>query len=78
MHGIVVEDGETARLLHNEPELGYHPVRIHVTEEGEKLSKESRINYNKLVTVDYDVKILFIGRGLADDWGIVSCHIQLR
>ncbi|KAI5458429.1 hypothetical protein BGZ63DRAFT_426831 [Mariannaea sp. PMI_226] len=71
-HGIVYERGHKARLLAGEPKLGFPSVKIQMTEDGEKLSKESRVNYSKLVTVEHNVKVLFIGRIVGSDWEIVS------
>ncbi|KAI5461596.1 hypothetical protein BGZ63DRAFT_238538 [Mariannaea sp. PMI_226] len=71
-HGIIYEKGYKARLLPGEPRLGFPPVKIHLTEEGEKLSKESRVNYSKLVTVEHNVKVLFIGRIETAQWDTVS------
>lgn len=52
-----------------------------MTEEGEKLSKESRVNYSKLVTVEHNVKVFFIGTVVASDWDTVQeavneCWVQ--
>lgn len=71
-HGIVYEKGHRARLLAGEPKLGFAPVKIQMSGDGEKLSKESRVNYSKLVTVEHNVKVLFVGRIVAADWDIVS------
>ncbi|PHH73980.1 hypothetical protein CDD80_3442 [Ophiocordyceps camponoti-rufipedis] len=71
-HGIIHERGHKARLLENEPKLGFPPIRVDMTEEGEKLSKESRVNYSKLVTVEHNVKVFFIGSVVTNDWDIVQ------
>ncbi|KAF4589495.1 hypothetical protein GQ602_003384 [Ophiocordyceps camponoti-floridani] len=71
-HGIIHERGHKARLLENEPKLGFPPIRVEMTEEGEKLSKESRVNYSKLVTVEHNVKVFFIGSVVTNDWDIVQ------
>ncbi|PFH55443.1 hypothetical protein XA68_18306 [Ophiocordyceps unilateralis] len=71
-HGIIHERGHKARLLEGEPKLGFPPIRVEMTEEGEKLSKESRVNYSKLVTVEHNVKVFFIGSVVANDWDIVQ------
>lgn len=39
---------------------------------GEHISEESRVNYSKLVTVEHNVKVLFVGRILYEDWPIVQ------
>ena len=67
-HGIIYERGHKARLLDKEPALGFPPVKVQMTEEGERLSKESRVNYSKLVTVEHNVKVFFIGSIVGDDW----------
>jgi hypothetical protein len=51
--------------------MGFHPVRAEMTEEGEKLSRESRVNYSKLVTVEHNFPVFFIGRVYLSDWQIV-------
>ncbi|KAL7795035.1 hypothetical protein V8C37DRAFT_375339 [Trichoderma ceciliae] len=71
-HGIIHERGSKPRLLDKEPKLGFPPVRVEMKEEGEKLSKESRVNYSKLVTVEHNVKVFFIGSILYSDWDLVS------
>ncbi|RCI13147.1 hypothetical protein L249_0424 [Ophiocordyceps polyrhachis-furcata BCC 54312] len=71
-HGVVHERGHRPRLLEGEPKLGFTPIRVDMTEEGEKLSKESRVNYSKLVTVEHNVKVFFIGSVVANDWDIVQ------
>ncbi|OAA77505.1 hypothetical protein LEL_04328 [Akanthomyces lecanii RCEF 1005] len=71
-HGIVYERGQKSKKLDGEPSLGFAPVRVEMTEEGEKISRESRVNYSKLVTVEHNVKVFFIGRVHASDWQIVG------
>ncbi|RDA91953.1 hypothetical protein CP533_1347 [Ophiocordyceps camponoti-saundersi (nom. inval.)] len=71
-HGIIHERGHRPRLLEGEPNLGFSPIRVDMTEEGEKLSKESRVNYSKLVTVEHNVKVFFIGSVVANDWDLVQ------
>ena len=60
-HGIIHVAGHKPKPLKNEPELGFPPVALHVYAEGEKLAKESRVNYSKLVTIEHNVKVFFIG-----------------
>ncbi|KAI1079293.1 hypothetical protein F5B20DRAFT_581395 [Whalleya microplaca] len=60
-HGIIYVEGHKARPLKNEPDLGFDPVALTVYAEGEKLAKESRVNYSKLVTIEHNVKVFFIG-----------------
>ncbi|PHH74061.1 hypothetical protein CDD82_5119 [Ophiocordyceps australis] len=71
-HGVIHEHGHRARLLDGEPELGFDSVRAELSQEGEKLSKESRVNYSKLVTVEHNVKVFFIGSIVAKDWDRVQ------
>jgi hypothetical protein len=58
--------------LANEPELGYSPVRVEITDPSEKISKESRVNYAKLTTVEHNVKVLFVGRVIPEDLPIAK------
>jgi hypothetical protein len=60
-HGIVYEFGHSPHMVKGEPELGFDPVPAVLTEDGERLSRESRINYSKLVTIEHNVRVLFIG-----------------
>ncbi|KAH7254029.1 uncharacterized protein BKA55DRAFT_510114 [Fusarium redolens] len=72
-HGIVAESSNRNPTgLSGEPELGYPPVRVHIHEPNERISKESRVNYSKLTTVEHNVKVLFIGRVVTSDWDIVT------
>ncbi|OAR03781.1 hypothetical protein LLEC1_04280 [Akanthomyces lecanii] len=71
-HGIVYERGQKSKRLDGEPSLGFSPVRVEMTEEGEKISRESRVNYSKLVTVEHNVKVFFIGHVYSNDWQIVG------
>ncbi|RYP50068.1 hypothetical protein DL768_004354 [Monosporascus sp. mg162] len=64
-HGIVYELSRhkgPPRLLKKEPELGFEPVAIEIYAPNEKLQLESRVNYSKLVTIEHNVKVFFIGR----------------
>lgn len=70
-HGIIVEEGTKPKLLKNEPTLGFDPVRIKITSRNEKISRESRVNYSKLVTIEHNVKVFFIGHILPDDFDVV-------
>lgn len=70
-HGIIHERSQKAKKLDGEPSLGFHPVRADMTEEGEKLARESRVNYSKLVTVEHNFLVFFIGRVHLSDWQIV-------
>lgn len=39
------------------------------TTQNERIAKEARVNYTKLVTIEYNVKVLFIGELAEDDKG---------
>lgn len=67
-HGIIYMAGTKPRLIKNEPELGFSPVALHVYADGEKLAKESRVNYSKLVTIEHNVKVFFIGSITGSDF----------
>ncbi|KAM0558197.1 hypothetical protein ACHAPJ_004881 [Fusarium lateritium] len=72
-HGIVTESSNRKpTALSGEPKLGFPPIRVHIYEQGERISKESRVNYSKLTTVEHNVKVLFIGRVVSSDWDIVT------
>lgn len=75
-HGIIYQRGQRAKPLEHEPKLGFQPVKVDITMEGEKLSRESRVNYSKLVTVEHNVKVMFIGQIVAADWPIVTDAIN--
>lgn len=55
--------------MKNEPELGYDPVALDIYAPNEKLAPESRVNYSKLVTIEHNVKVFFIGR-------VVQQHLE--
>lgn len=71
-HGIIYALGHRAKPLENEPKLGFPPTRMRIEAEGEKLSKESRVNYSKLVTIEHNVKVFFIGHIISEDLDLVS------
>ena len=48
-------------MIAGEPELGFEPVRVHLYERTERLSKETRVNYAKLTCIEHDLKVFFIG-----------------
>ncbi|KAI4867745.1 hypothetical protein F4820DRAFT_467368 [Hypoxylon rubiginosum] len=75
-HGIIYMAGQKPRLLKNEPELGFSPVALHVYAEGEKLAKESRVNYSKLVTIEHNVKVFFIGSITGQDFDHVRYAVN--
>ena len=55
-------------MLDGEPKLGFYPVRLELDYQSEKLARESRINYAKLMTIEHNVKVFFIGRIVRDDF----------
>ncbi|KAG5987459.1 hypothetical protein E4U54_004985 [Claviceps lovelessii] len=71
-HGIIHEHGHKPRMLDGEPKLGFPAVQARITEVGERLSKESRVNYSKLVTVEHNVKVFFIGSVAPESWSQVA------
>lgn len=71
-HGIIYEYGHRARMLDGEPKLGFPAVQARITEDGERLSKESRVNYSKLVTVEHNVNVFFIGSIAPESWPSVE------
>lgn len=75
-HGIVYEEGQKPRLLKNEPDLGFDPVPLQIYAEGERLAKESRVNYSKLVTIEHNVKVFFIGRIPPPDFEMVQYAVN--
>ncbi|KAL1896992.1 hypothetical protein Cpir12675_002517 [Ceratocystis pirilliformis] len=66
-HGIVVQCGKKAKPAAGEPTLGFPPIRVQIRAHGERLTRESRINYSKLVTVEHNVKVFFVGSILTED-----------
>lgn len=67
-HGIIHELNTKPRPLDGEPKLGFKPIRLEITVTGERLARESRVNYSKLVTVEHNVKVFFIGNIHPDDF----------
>lgn len=66
-HGIVHALGSKPRMEAGEPQLGFRPVRLELVH-GEKLASQSRINYSKLVTIEHNVKVFFIGNIVSTDF----------
>lgn len=75
-HGIVYSIPGRPQLLKDEPRLGFAAVRLQVDIQTEKLAMESRVNYSKLVTVEHNVKVFFIGRIAQDDMAIVDTAVN--
>lgn len=75
-HGIVTLAGRRARLVSGEPTPGLPTVRMRMIAEGESIAWQSRANYSKLITVEHNVKVFFIGRVLEDDHQLVSDSVN--
>ncbi|KAK4096558.1 hypothetical protein N658DRAFT_458516 [Parathielavia hyrcaniae] len=60
-HGIIYRAGRTPRLVKGEPQLGFAPVRVNLYQKTEYIPKASRVNYAKLVTVEHNCLVFFIG-----------------
>ncbi|KAK0720386.1 hypothetical protein B0H67DRAFT_485873, partial [Lasiosphaeris hirsuta] len=73
-HGVVYPEGGRPHYLRNEPTMGFAPVRLHLEDSTEKLAKESRVNYAKLVTVEHNVKVFFIGTII--DFHVVNAAVD--
>lgn len=67
-HGIIYDSHSKSKPLEGEPKLGFKPIRLEIRAAGEKLARESRVNYSKLVTVEHNVKVFFIGSINARDF----------
>lgn len=70
-HGIITEKGIKSKRLEGEPKLGFPTVRMKMQVDGERLARESRVNYSKIVTVEHNVKVFFIGTIYGDDYDLV-------
>ncbi|KAK4454896.1 hypothetical protein QBC34DRAFT_289147 [Podospora aff. communis PSN243] len=71
-HGIIYTVGSRPTPLPGEPELGYEPVRMALDIPSERLAREARVNYAKLVTVEHNVRVRFIGSIVSEDMDIVT------
>ncbi|KAI1872720.1 uncharacterized protein JN550_003594 [Neoarthrinium moseri] len=70
-HGIVYEPPNSPTRLRGEPAHGFGPVRMQLYAEGETLVAESRINYSKLVSIEHNFAVMFIGRIYSQDFGTI-------
>ncbi|KAK1770365.1 hypothetical protein QBC33DRAFT_263538 [Phialemonium atrogriseum] len=61
-HGIIYDIKSKPQMLHGEPELGFVPVGMRIEASGERLARESRVDYSKLVNVEHNVRVFIIGR----------------
>ncbi|KAK5656173.1 hypothetical protein OQA88_4933 [Cercophora sp. LCS_1] len=75
-HGIVYPSTGRPHAMPGEPALGFQPVRMRLDHATEKLAKESRINYAKLVTIEHNVKVFFIGRIVRNDFDAVQRAVE--
>ncbi|KAI1414278.1 hypothetical protein F5Y13DRAFT_19231 [Hypoxylon sp. FL1857] len=76
-HGIIYTAGsKPPKPLKNEPALGFQPVALQVYADGETLAKESRVNYSKLVTIEHNVKVFFIGSIAPQDFEVVRYAVE--
>ncbi|ROW06213.1 hypothetical protein VMCG_04552 [Cytospora schulzeri] len=75
-HGIVCEQGRPPMPLANEPPLGFSPIHVRMAASNEHISGPSRVNYSKLVTVEHNVKVFFIGRVVDEDLAIVQSAVN--
>ena len=68
-HGIVYHAGSQPQLLEGEPQLGFNPIQIEMADSpSETLTIESRVNYSKLMTIEHNYKVFFIGRVTPEDF----------
>lgn len=70
-HGIVYVEGKKPKSVRNEPELGVQPIKVKMDVPGEQLAPESRVNYSKLITVEHNVKVFFVGHVSKHDFDTV-------
>lgn len=71
-HGVAFLSGTAAATLKNEPPLGFEPIRLRIDVPGERIAKESRVNYSKLTTVEHNLRVLIIGHVVKEDMDIVQ------
>ncbi|KAM7208821.1 hypothetical protein V8F20_000984, partial [Naviculisporaceae sp. PSN 640] len=75
-HGIIYPKGSRAHTLPGEPPLGFRPVKVELDIPSERIVKESRVNYSKLVTVEHNVRVFFIGRICPEDMPTVHQSVD--
>ncbi|KAK8035020.1 hypothetical protein PG993_010015 [Apiospora rasikravindrae] len=75
VHGIIYSQGRRPGKVNGEKELGYRPVSCTMTPH-EALVKESRVNYSKLVTIEHNVEVKFIGSITEGDFAIVQAAVD--
>lgn len=75
-HGIIYAAGGRPISARGEPTLGFRPVRLQFELATEKLAPESRVNYSKLVGIEHNIPVLFIGRVHPDDVDTVGAAVD--
>ncbi|KAL8398553.1 hypothetical protein RB596_005910 [Gaeumannomyces avenae] len=75
-HGIVHDYNHAPKMLPGEPLLGFDPAAIVLTEGTEKISRDSRVNYSQLMTVQHNVKIFIIGYTDQDSFQVVRAAVD--
>ncbi|KAK5651228.1 hypothetical protein OQA88_12692 [Cercophora sp. LCS_1] len=75
-HGIIYDKAGKPVTLPGEPPLGFDPIRAKLYHPDEKLAEESRVNYAKLVTVEHNVRVQFIGRVVRHDFDGVQRAVE--
>lgn len=64
-------------MLSNEPDLGFAPVAVTMSVQGEKLAKESRAFYAKLEHIEHNHPVRFIGSVHPDFLSIVEDAVDV-
>lgn len=59
-------------MVPGEPKLGFLPVRAEMRYPNEQLTHTSRVNYSKIVTLEMNNPVLWVGTVLEEDWPIVQ------
>lgn len=75
-HGTIQERSERAIRVPYEPPLGFPPVRADLLK-GEKISSASRVNYSRLISIEHNNKVLFIGNIVDSDLGTVQSAVDV-
>ncbi|KAF3770653.1 hypothetical protein M406DRAFT_326078 [Cryphonectria parasitica EP155] len=78
-HGIIYESppGNGPTLLPGEPMPGFAPIRaITTAPNNQPLNDASRVNYAKVVTIEHNVKVMFLGEVVEEDWEIAKNAVK--
>ncbi len=67
-HGIAYNVGRKPKVVSGEPTLGFRPVAVDISIPEEKLPTQARVNYSKLVTIEHNVSVYFVGRVVNKDF----------